>query len=478
MKTTTSVFTGLVAMAAVLYAVPAIAQNNAPADTTTKPAPAPTAEAPAAKAEQPSLVQSIEIGRLRAVDQRGINVYETPKNDGIPYTGFKLGWGAAFTQQFQGLNHSSTAQPNMQNGVHRTQLIKIGNGFNNAVANLYLDAQLAKGIRVENTIYLSSRHHQETWVKDGYLLIDGSPWENATLDNLMKYLTLRVGHMEINYGDAHFRRTDNGNAMYNPLIGNLIVDAFTTEIGAEAYVRHAGFLGMVGATGGEVRGTITRPNDRAASYLLKAGYDGNPVAGMEDFRFRLTGSMYTTKKSASNTLFTGDRAGSRYYGVTELARGFSETGNAWSGNLRSNLNFSSEVTAIQINPFIKFQGLELFGVVEMAKGRTAAEVNNDADKRELTQYAVEGVYRMFDESLYLAARYNTVDAELLYAGPALVADVNIDRTQIGFGWFITPTIEMKAEWVQQNFNDFPARNGEPRNGAKFDGIMIEGVVAF
>ena len=411
----------------------------------------------------------IVVQHKRAVDQRGINVFEAPKEEGVPYDGFALQLGAAFTQQWQSLDHETAPDDT---------LLEIGNGFNNAVANLYLDAQLAKGIRVENTIYLSSRHHQETWVKDGYLLIDGSPWENATLDNLMKYLTLRVGHMEINYGDAHFRRTDNGNAMYNPLIGNLIVDAFTTEIGAEAYVRHAGFLGMVGATGGEVRGTITRPNDRAASYLLKAGYDGNPIAGMEDFRFRLTGSMYTTKKSASNTLFTGDRAGSRYYGVTELARGFSETGNAWSGNLRSNLNFSSEVTAIQINPFIKFQGLELFGVVEMAKGRTAAEVNNDADKRELTQYAVEGVYRMFDESLYLAARYNTVDAELLYAGPALVADVNIDRTQIGFGWFITPTIEMKAEWVQQNFNDFPARNGEPRNGAKFDGIMIEGVVAF
>ena len=53
----------------------------------------------------------------------------------------------------------------------------------------------------------------------------------------MKYVTLRVGHFEINYGDAHFRRTDNGNAMYNPLVGNYILDAFTTEIGGEAYLR-------------------------------------------------------------------------------------------------------------------------------------------------------------------------------------------------------------------------------------------------
>ena len=35
-------------------------------------------------------------------------MFETPKYDTVPYTGFKLGWGAAMTQQFQGLHHSNT----------------------------------------------------------------------------------------------------------------------------------------------------------------------------------------------------------------------------------------------------------------------------------------------------------------------------------------------------------------------------------
>ena len=52
----------------------------------------------------------------------------------------------------------------------------------------------------------------------------------------MQIATLRVGHFEINYGDAHFRRTDNGNAIYNPFVGNYIMDAFTTEIGGEVYL--------------------------------------------------------------------------------------------------------------------------------------------------------------------------------------------------------------------------------------------------
>ena len=71
---------------------------------------------------------------------------------------------------------------------------------------------------------------------------------------LFEIATVRVGHMEINYGDAHFRRSDNGNAMYNPFVGNYILDAFTTEIGAEVYARSNGLIAMLGATGGEVHG--------------------------------------------------------------------------------------------------------------------------------------------------------------------------------------------------------------------------------
>jgi hypothetical protein len=122
-------------------------------------------------------------------------------------------------------------------------LIGIGSGFNLATANLNIDAQLADGIRVNLITYLSSRHHPEAWVKGGFFQIDKLPMFNSeALDNLMDYVTFRVGHFEINYGDGHFRRTDNGNAMHNPFVGNYILDAFTTEIGAELYFRHNGFL--------------------------------------------------------------------------------------------------------------------------------------------------------------------------------------------------------------------------------------------
>jgi hypothetical protein len=425
-----------------------------------------TAKITVAKAEVSkfmSMAPKIEIQHFRPFDMRGINIYEPPKSEGADYTGFKLAWGAGFTQQFQGLGHTNTAAAKVVAGVNQNELVRNGHGFNNAEANLYLNAQLARGVRVSLTQYLSTRHHNETWVKDGYFLIDGSPIDNATLESIMKYLTLRVGHFEINYGDAHFRRTDGGNAMYNPLVGNYIMDAFTTEIGAEAYLRSNGFMLMGGMTAGEVRGTLRNPDKRAPSYLAKAGFDKQLTP---DFRARLMGSLYTTKKSASNTLYTGDRAGSRYFDVLENTAS-TESSTAWSGNVRP--GFASKVTAYQLNPFVKVKGLEFFGIAEQAKGSAATETKD----RTWNQYAGEVTYRFLaDERVFVAGRYNTAKGELL----GITNKVSVDRYNVGGGWFVTPNVLAKAEYVNQKYNDFPTT--DIRSGGQFKGFVIEGVVAF
>jgi hypothetical protein len=452
---------------AMLIALPASAQQGdksaegSEPQTAAAPAPAP-APAPEKK-RKIDPAPPIEIQNYRAPDQRGINVFESPKHDGVPYEGFKLNFGAAFTQQFQALDHSNTALPNEQNGVNVNQLIELGSGFNNANANLYMNAQLAPGIRVALTTYLSSRHHPETWVKDGFLLVDESPLDVPVLNNIMQYVTLKMGHFEINYGDAHFRRSDNGNSMYNPFVGNLIMDAFTTEIGGEVYVRHNGLMAMGAVTGGEIRGSVIQGNQRAPSFITKLGFDRQMN---EDLRLRLTGSMYRTSKSASNTLYGGDRAGSRYYYVIENVSA-REASQFTSGMLNPGLR--SAVTAYMINPFVKFRGLELFGVIETAEGRAA----NETSDRQWNQYSAEAIYRFLqDDKVYIGTRYNTVEGDLMN----VANKVSVDRWQVGGGWFLTKNVLMKAEYVNQTYNDFPAM--DIRNGGKFKGFMVEGVVAF
>jgi hypothetical protein len=405
----------------------------------------------------------IVIQHLRPQDKRGINIFEAPKQTDIAFNGFKLDFGAAFTQQFQALNHENTAAARMVNGVDQNKLMTIGNGFNNASANLFLNAQLAPGIRVALTSYLSSRHHNETWVKDGYLLIDASPIDNAMLNTLMDYVTVKAGHFEINYGDAHFRRSDNGNAIYNPFIGNLVLDAFTTEVGAEFYLRAKGFLGMAALTGGEIKGNILTPDDRSPAYIFKLGYDKQITPLV---RVRLTGSHYRVDRSPANTLFGGDRAGSHYFFVLENTQATS-TAQAFSGLI--NPGFRYKVDAMQINPFVKIGGAEIFGVIENAKGRAA----NETTEREWRQYAVDAVYRFgWAENLFLGARYNTAEGDLT----GINNEVSVDRYQIAGGWFIAPTILLKAEYVNQKYNNFPTT--DIRNGGKFKGLVFEGVVAF
>ncbi|HEY0875308.1 MAG TPA: hypothetical protein VGD94_17670 [Vicinamibacterales bacterium] len=406
--------------------------------------------------------REITMRYFRPMDRRGINVFETPKEAGAEYHGFKLDWNAAFTSQVQWLEHSNTAVPNIVGGVNQNELANIGFGFNNSTANLYLNAQLARGIRVALTSYLSARHHNETWVKDGYLLMDESPIDIEPLNKLMEKVTLRVGHFEINYGDAHFRRTDNGQAIYNPFVGNLIMDAFTTEIGAEAYLRHNGFLAMASVTGGEIRGTVLTPEQRSPTVIGKLGFDRQVN---DNLRLRLTGSMYHTNKSLSNTLYGGDRAGSRYYYVLENTAA-TESAQFTSGNI--NPGFKNEVTAFQINPFVKYGGLEVFGVVERAEGKSSAE----AIERTFNQQAVDVVYRALEDFVYVGARYNRVKGRL--AG--FTNDVEANRYQLGMGIFLTPSILMKGEYVNQEFKGYPTTH--IRNGGKFNGFIAEGVIAF
>jgi hypothetical protein len=418
----------------------------------------------ASLAETPrAQLRVITLSNFRPHDARSLATFEAPKPEGVPYNGFQLEWGAAFTQQFQGLRHENNATPNIVGGTDLNQLITIGSGFNNADANLYLDAQLAKGVRVALTSYLSSRHHNETWVKDGYLLINASPWENEMLDNIMRYLTIKAGHFEINYGDMHFRRSDNGQAMFNPLIGNLIMDAFTTEIGGEVYGRSKNWLSMIAVTGGEVRGTVLKPENRSPSVIGKLGYDG-PLG---DARVRLTGSIYTTHTSNANTLYSGSRAGSRYYYVLENVNA-TESAQAWSGDIQP--GFSRKVTAWVVNPFVQWRGVELFGNVEQAKGNNGVETSD----RKWNQYAGDGVYRFLKNQLYVAARYNVAKGRP--AGAAFTNDVTVDRTEAGGGWFLTNNLEAKAEYVQQNYKDYPIT--DIHHEGKFHGVMVEAVVSF
>ena len=410
-----------------------------------------------------------QIQYTRANNQSGLHVFEPSKDDSTEYKGLKVRVGGAFTQGFQSLNHSNADTFTLAN----KELYKMAGGFNLAAANLNFDIQLEDGIRIFLENYMASRHHNEFWVKGGYIQVDKLPMFGNP-EWFTKYLRVKIGHMEVNYGDQHFRRSDGGNTIFNPFVENNIMDQFTTEIGGEVYLFPAkGLMFMAGMTGGLIRNDIfdysTNPDGavqrRNPAILLKASYDNK----VEDLRYRVSASLYTNSETPRSTIFAGDRTGSNYFGVLE-ATTFNATSNFTSG--RFNPGTLNSVTAIMINPFVKYKGIELFGTYELVNGKTIAEDDN----RQTTQLSVEGIYRFLaNEQVFIGARYNTVSSRLVGYTDA-EGDVTIDRLAIAAGWFPTKNLLLKGEYVNQNYDGF--RGTDIRNQGNFNGIVVQAVVGF
>lgn len=397
-----------------------------------------------------------DFDNFRNPDQKGVNVFEPKKDTVTHFDGINVRVGGAFALQFQAIDHENSG-----NSL-TPQLQEIGDNFNLATANLNFDVMLYDGVALHLRTYLSSQHHEDAWVKGGYLQIDKLDFiRKGFLGNMMNHIRIKIGHMENNYGDAHFRRTDNAMALYNPFVGNYLMDSFTTEVGAEVYYFNNGWIGMLGITNGKLNQAVTNPGDTSPSLLAKIGYDKYLNT---DFRLRLTGSVYHTNKTASAYLYNADRAGSRYYNVMTAPDG---SGDGYRAG-RINPGLQNELTSFMINPFLKYRGLEFFGLYERASGKTDAETDN----RVWNQYAGELIYRFGNnENLYLGGRYNVVTGT-----PLSGEDVNINRLNIGAGWFMTKNILAKLEYVNQEYKDYPVT--DIHHGGKFDGIVFEAVISF
>lgn len=420
---------------------------------------------------------------FRPYDKRGLHMFETTKADmNKTYEGRKFSIGAGFSLQFQSLKHeNSGALNNDFDAKEANALAKLAPGFSLPQANLYIDAQLADGFRLHLANYMASKHHNEFWVKGGYLQVDKIPFKGEIWDKVNEIVTIKAGHMEINYGDGHFRRPDGGHTSYSPFVEGNIMDAFATEIAAEVYAQKNGWIGMVGLSNGMIKGhteeadpTANGFEKRNPSVYLKGGWDKQLN---DDLRMRFTGSMYHNSGSNGSglTLYAGDRTGSNYNLVMDqyFAGGSPKAATALYKSGRFDAGLNRKLTAVMFNAFAKSHGFEFFGTAEFANGRSNAAA--DTDDRATSQYAAEGIYRFgTNENLFMGLRYNIVNSEVLMG--TNVEDVKVDRFAVGAGWFLNKNIVLKGEYVNQKYSDFP--NADYRHNGKFNGVVFQAAIAF
>lgn len=446
--------------------------------------------------------QQVSFGQIQnqiSRGQDGLNVFDV-KKDSVEFKGISVDLGGAFAMQFQALNSfndqkEGTYTDSNAKAVENYRLNNLENQFNLPGANMIIGAQLANGVRVNLDIYLSARHHNETWVKGGYLQIDKLDFiQKDFLADFMKYTTIKIGQMENNYGDAHFRRTDNGNAIMNPFIEGNIMDSFQTDMGAEIYYNRSGLVSMFGVTNGKLNQnvqefiqTTPKPGEQqntviSPTILLKLGYDKQIN---NDLRVRITGS-YNHNANMSSNPWSSDRAGSRYYGVMSHQAykygGVAQTNNhtadlaANPTTGRFNPGYGNWYTGLMFNPFVKYKGLEFFGTLEFTEG---GNKKGDDASRSVNQYAGDVVYRFgTNERFYVGGRYNVVSGKLSNAD---VSKVSVNRFETSAGWFMTKNILAKLAYTTQSYNDYTQFNSTSLNdlyGGSFNGLMFEAVIAF
>lgn len=417
----------------------------------------------------------------------GINVFDV-KKDTVEFKGLSVDLGGAFAMQFQALNsfNDQTEGTQAASGAVKAysnyRLNNLENNFNLPEANMAIGAQLADGVRVNLDIYLSARHHQETWVKGGYLQIDKLDFiQKDLLSDVMKYTTIKVGYGENNYGDAHFRRTDNGNAMMNPFIEGNIMDSFQTDMAMEVYYNRNGWVSMLGVTNGKLNQSVAETSSNPSPTILaKFGYDKQLN---DDLRVRLTGSYNHNARMSSNP-WSSDRSGSRYFGVmshqaytyggTAVVNNFDPVSNKDTGRYQP--GYKQYYTAFMFNPFVKYKGLEFFGTIETTSGGVSA--TDRSQSKSVNQFVGDVVYRFGNtEQFYLGARYGTVTGELEQQN----VDASINRVETSAGWFMTKNILTKLAYVNQNYKDFSQASAASLNdnyGGHFNGLMFEAAIAF
>lgn len=390
---------------------------------------------------------------FRQNDARGLNIYEAPKEDTVEYQGFQVRVGGDFAIQFQGLSQDS------ESGT----LTDMGSNFNLPTANLNLDVQLYDGVRMHLRTYLSSRNHEEAWVKGGHIQIDKLEFiKPGFAEGFMQIARFTIGLDEINYGDWHFRRSDNARAIYNPFVGNLIMDSFTTEAFGELTLFPGNFLVVVGVSNGKLNQSVIVDDDtdNKMSFYGKLGFDKQ---FSDDMRFRITGSWYSNQGVNTGTyLFGGDRAGGRYYGVL-----WEQEDGGSNFEPRLNPRFR-QMTAWQIAPFFQAGGLEIRALYESVGN------SDDQGNGKFDQIMAELLYRFgTQDQLFIGGRYNAVNGEMSETADEL----NINRLNIGGGWYLTKNIMAKMEYVRQT-NDGDGYIGSKYEDAQFDGIVLEAVIGF
>lgn len=373
------------------------------------------------------------------------------------------------------LNTVGTAQALDHENVYDakgTALAKVEPGFQTAFGNLGFIGKFGKNQEIEVVfdMYLSSRNHpSQTYGNEGYIILRGVPENLASLKFLEPILTkvdLKAGHMLVDFGDAAQHRSNNANVQRNPLVGNFVMDPNIVSIGMQAASKPGTKFGwLVGVS----NGTTTEDWNVGRGFAYNGKLIFVPVEGVRtSVSYIGTDQSDNPTKAAGGSsmqMFTGNRSGERYAGVLG---GGQAPGNVFP---QAGEKFSAAQFDVTFDTALPVKLYAHYGITQ------DLDINGSAagtPEEKWNYYAADVKYEL-TPALYAAARYSAATTSML-AGNA--SDGQVNRLQVGGGFWVTKNLLMKLEYVQQKYSGFAAgqmvNNGiQAWRDPQFSGVISE-----
>ncbi|MBW1787133.1 MAG: porin [Deltaproteobacteria bacterium] len=347
-------------------------------------------------------------------------------------------------------------------------------GFQTPFGDLSFMANFGDALDIYFDIHIATRPNPDHLQGDqGYLLVHKMPERLQgfrPLDWFFEEFDLKAGAFEIDYGDAHNRRSNNAQVQQNPLIGNYVVDPRATDIGLELISAGRRVKWLLGFGSGTYEGHF----ENGGGYSAHGKVWGDPIKDL-----RTSFSMYYSDHSGDGVgwpgsgtvgnLFRTNRSGGPYQGVLD-------DGDA-PGQVMPGMG--QKVTAVQADLTWRLRPIELYAYFAYMQDADINGSGPGAPEDSWYYYAGEGIY-YFTNRLYLAARYSGATARRLNDASS---NGMVHRIQLGGGYWFFDSVLAKLEFVYQKYRDFSETDGmisgvDAWLDPEFKGVIAEASFGF
>lgn len=406
------------------------------------------------------------------------------------------------TQAANSSFYYNTTAPNLNRGIG---LRDITPGFQTAYGNMGFGGYFGKNKEIElfYELYLATWNHATTtYGHEGYLIFHGIPGEAEGLqflNGIFKFIDLKVGMYEQEYGDTFLHRSFNANVKNNPLVGNYVIDPNITSTGAEVRSKKdSPVIFVFGFSSGTTSANFF--DGHGTAYNGKIGYQALDGA-LKGFRgtvsyYRVNHAKQSAAGGAVTNMVSGNRSGARYEQILNNNGGITPRLNKDVTQYQFDIGYEAEKWYVYGN----------YGKVKDDDQQASASFGNPVwwtpsgaglnatapikAREEWNNLALEGKYSV-TKNFYVAARFSTARAKMLSncaynAAPTAVynpanpaaqpttpmgtcvpyfagttnANMNIptsahvDRIQLGVGYQMGKHVRIKVEGVEQKYKNF------------------------